>query len=119
MTDHTALIARLRDALPKADEHETVWCALQGFDMRALYALVESQDAEIARLTAENERLSERLGADASHRASRIRCGLTSADVRRRVRRSSVEHCFLRVDFLAHFWLIDQATYKNQRNQHE
>jgi len=50
MTDHTDLKARLFDALPKADERETVWCTLQGFDMRALYVLVEAQAAEISRL---------------------------------------------------------------------
>ena len=45
-------IPRLRAALPMVDERETVWCSVQGHDLRAVLALVESQAAELARVRA-------------------------------------------------------------------
>ena len=37
-TDHTTLLARLHEALPKVGESEDVWCSVQGHDLRAAIA---------------------------------------------------------------------------------
>lgn len=51
------LVQRLRDEAPKVGEPENVWCSVHAKDLREAADLIESQAAEIAKLTAERDAL--------------------------------------------------------------
>jgi hypothetical protein len=51
-TDTSDLIARLHKALPNADERESNWCCLQGYDLRAAVELIETLRAQVEALRA-------------------------------------------------------------------
>jgi hypothetical protein len=46
--DYTELLARLDESLPKADERESVWCSVQGHDLRAAVQAIAALVAENA-----------------------------------------------------------------------
>ena len=44
------LVARLRKELPTVDERESVWCSVQGYDLREAVTLLESLSAQVVQL---------------------------------------------------------------------
>jgi hypothetical protein len=66
MTDYVELIARLSEHLPKADERETVWCSVQGHDLRAAVNAIAALVATTA--------LCEKHKPNGGHRAHCVVC---------------------------------------------
>ena len=44
------LVARLRKELPTVTERESVWCSVQGYDLREAVILLESLSAQVVQL---------------------------------------------------------------------
>ena len=66
MNEREALIARLSLELPKVGEKESVWCSVQGRDLRAAVEALAQTATEPLAL-----RLSEGLGCDEENYANK------------------------------------------------
>ena len=93
------LVQRLRDEAPKVGEPENVWCSVHAKDLREAADLIESQVAEIAKLTTLNSALTDKGNSYIIDNAK-----LTVENARLRIRGSAYE---------AAFGIAYQATYQS------